>query len=475
MIVPFSRRLPALLLTATLAGAAVAVPEAASAAGASAPTLASCPRPRGAVTCSPRTLTPSLPVHSAKTFQIRQLATCGGLIYAAGTFTEIVSPNTSGHGTATFRRNNVFSFHATRPYRVTSWNPNVNGVVNTIAVGGKNCATAYLGGSFSKVHGHGVHNLAAVSTATGAVRTGFRSNANKIVDTVLLRNGRLLTGGYFTAINGSLAHYYVGLNATSGIPDTYLRLNISGNYQYQGVAANATRVHNQQLSPDGTRMLVEGDFTAVGGQPRQQIFMLSLGRTHAAVTGWTSPEFSQPCSTAEPFYLRDAAWGPTGTSIYTAATGYAPLGSKRSDQRSGLCDAVARFPVTETSVSPFWVNYTGCDSLYSVAAGFGTVYVGGHERWARNNYACDAEGPGSVSAQGMAGFVENTGRILKARDGKGLYVRSRGLGADDMMLTGAGLWIASDNQTGTSSDGKPYTSQMCQSVSGRAGICFLPS
>jgi hypothetical protein len=43
--------------------------------------------------------------------------------------------------------------------------------------------------------------------------------------------------------------------------------------------------------------------------------------------------------------------------------------------------------------------------------------------------------------------------------------RSRGLGADDMLITRAGLWIASDNFQGSSS---------CGGVSGHAGICLLP-
>jgi hypothetical protein len=42
--------------------------------------------------------------------------------------------------------------------------------------------------------------------------------------------------------------------------------------------------------------------------------------------------------------------------------------------------------------------------------------------------------------------------------------RSRGIGADDLLLTRAGLWIASDNYQG---------SQMCGKVNGLSGICFL--
>jgi hypothetical protein len=47
----------------------------------------------------------------------------------------------------------------------------------------------------------------------------------------------------------------------------------------------------------------------------------------------------------------------------------------------------------------------------------------------------------------------------------GYYSRARGLGADDMLLTGAGLWIASDNLDG---------SEMCGGPANLSGICFLP-
>ena len=47
----------------------------------------------------------------------------------------------------------------------------------------------------------------------------------------------------------------------------------------------------------------------------------------------------------------------------------------------------------------------------------------------------------------------------------GLYSRGRGIGADDMLITSAGLWIASDNEQDTA---------MCGGVFGHAGICFLP-
>jgi hypothetical protein len=48
---------------------------------------------------------------------------------------------------------------------------------------------------------------------------------------------------------------------------------------FQGVKNNATEVYNQQLSHGGTLVLVEGDFTSVGGLNRRQIFMINVSGT----------------------------------------------------------------------------------------------------------------------------------------------------------------------------------------------------
>jgi hypothetical protein len=134
-----------------------------------------------------------------------------------------------------------------------------------------------------------------------------------------------------------------------------------------------------------------------------------------------------------------------------------------------LCSVVAAFPATQSAgLSPDWINYTGCDSLYSVAADSSAVYAGGAERWADNASGCNHPGTGSVNAPGMGGFTPGaSGGTLLENSGNtaGLYSRARGLGADDMLLTGKGLWIASDNLQGSAT---------CGGVSGHAGICFLP-
>lgn len=380
------------------------------------------------------------------------------MMYAVGTFRKIVGYDAGEKKFRTFDRGNAFSFSATRPFAISGWRPNTNGTVNSIAVGGTNCSDAYLGGLFSRVRGGSVSNLAEVNTSTGSLRKNFAGNANSEVETLRLTHGTLLTGGFFTAINGSPQKYYASLDPASGQVTGYLNLNISGSYQYTGVSPNRTRVYNQQLSPDGKLLLVEGDFTSVAGQPRQQIFMLSLGSS-ASLTGWTSPEFSQECWQKEPFYIKAASWSPDGNIIYIATTGFHPNGGKTGGPRSGLCDAAAAFPASQTSVSHQWVNYTGCDSLYATVAGPGAVYFAGHERWADNSQGCNKAGTGAVPARGIVG-LSPSGSVVYTPG------RSRGLGADDLLLTTSGLWIASDNLE---------KNDMCGQRTDYSGICFLHS
>ena len=426
----------------------------------------------GPVSTKPAAGTPQL-APSGSTEQVRQLVQCGDTMYAVGTFTQI------SQGTTILTRNNAFSFSAAAPFTVTGWDPNVNGTVNSIAFNGGDCSNAYLGGKFSSIGGTTVRNIAEVSTSTGAVVTTFAHSASAVVNTLLGVDGHLLVGGAFAVINASTRGFFVSLNPTTGKDDGFLDLHISGHYVYPGVASNSTKIYNQQLSHSGALDLVEGTFTSAGGLPRQQIFMLDLATNPATVTGWSSPEFDgsqgnidvpggfpYQCSDSEPFYIRAASWSPDDSTVYIAATGFHPWNVPTSQPRSGLCDAAAAFPATQAEVPHKWINYTGCDSLYSTAADASAVYIGGHERWANNPNGCNAAGPGAVPAPGMGGIDPSTGLVLLNSGGTaGLYSKARGHGADDELITSAGLWIASDNFDGAA---------RCDGVVGHAGICFLP-
>ncbi len=432
--------------------------------------------PSGPVLSTPVTSTPHLLPNGSD--QIRQIVQCGDTMYAVGTFSQIRRNST------TYARENVFSFSATKPYAMTSWAPDVNGIVNSITFSGGNCADAYIGGKFTEIGSTSVRNIAEIDTTVGNVVTTFGHSASAKVETLASYGNHIIVGGSYTYINGSPADpYLTSLSPVTGKDDGFIRLNISGSYQYAGVSANSTNVYNQAISHGGTLDLVMGDFTSVGGLPRQQIFMLNLATTPATVTAWTSPQwdgsqgeatptdptagYPYQCATVEPFYIQAAAWSPDDSTVYIGTTGYHPNGWPiGATPRNGLCDAAAAFPSTQGTVYSDWINYTGCDSLYSVAADASAAYFAGHERWSENPNDCDAQGPVAVPAPGIEGLDPATGDLMLNSQGTaGLYSRSRGLGADDMLVTSAGLWIASDNFDG---------SEMCGGTEGLAGLCLLP-
>ena len=426
----------------------------AAAGGFATPALAGAATMSKGVSPIPTAGTPQL-VQTSTEENVRQLVQCGGMMYAVGQFTMIEQ------GGKTYTRNGVFSFSATKPYTVSGLKVDVNGEVNTIAFTEQNgCADAYLGGAFTSVHGTAVKNIAEVSTSTGAAVQSFGSNADGQVETLLGYNSHLIAGGYFTSVNDSKADpYMASLSPVTGKDDGFIHLGISGR-----VPNGPTKVYNQQLSHGGNLLLVEGNFTSVGGLPRQQIFMLNLSGSQAEVTGWTSSEFSQPCIAKESFYIRSAAWSPDDSAVYIADTGLHPLNWNHTFPLTGLCDAAAAFPATQQAVSHSWINYMGCDSLYSVAADSSAAYVAGHQRWSQNPSGCNHQGPGAIPDEGLQGLSPGNGNVELNSSGSALYTMSRA-NADDMLLTGAGLWIASSNRQGT---------VKCGGVGGHSGICFLP-
>jgi hypothetical protein len=397
--------------------------------------------PTGPVTQTPTTSTPYLSKTVTKQ-SVQLLQQCGSTMYAVGLFSAV------GRGTTTYTRSNVMSFDATTG-ALTSWAPQANAEVDTITLS-PDCSTAYLGGHFTTMNGATAKHIAAVSTSTGALKTGFTYNVNGDVTTSQYTSQGLIIGGKFTKANGVARTALASLDPTTGAVSAYANLAFSGTYPGEPTS----KVFRSYLNNTGSRLLIDGVFTSIAGQPRQQIAVLDLGASSVTLDGWYAPEFNGSCVNNESFYAKGAGWSPDGSTIYVAATGY--RGS------STLCDSASAFPSTATTVSHKWVNYTGGDSLYAVTADNYDVYIGGHERWANNPNGHDSAGPGALSRPGIGGLDPTTGQATSWNP-----TRSRGQGVTQMYLTPAGLWIASDN-------GNDGSSQMCGKKSNKGGICFLP-
>jgi hypothetical protein len=128
-------------------------------------------------------------------------------------------------------------------------------------------------------------------------------------------------------------------------------------------------------------------------------------------------------------------FAPDGSYFVIVATG-GPTGT------SGVCDAAARFETANVSstAAPTWINWTGGDTLWSVAITGSAVYVGGHQRWLDNPQGRDSAGPGAVSRPGIGAINPATGKALAWNPTK-----SRNNGTTVLYATPGGLWAGGDS------------------------------
>jgi hypothetical protein len=371
------------------------------------------------VSTNPVNYTPN--INQGAVFKVAEV---NGTLYAGGSFTTVTAAvGTTPAGTVT--RNRMVAFNAANGNISTTFAPTFNGDVWAIVSSG---TSLYVGGNFSTVNGVARRGLVKIDATTGAVDPAFNANLNSNVSEAALVNGRLIISGVFTK-------KIQAVNPATGANTGYINIPVTGS-----VASNAgaVQVYRFAVNPAGTRLVGVGNFTTVGGAPHSRVFMLNLDATAASVSSWNYPPSAQMCAaTSIPDYMRDVDFSPDGSYFVTVSTGFVP---QTGQIGIALCDAATRFETaTLAPFRPTWINYTGGDTLHSVAVSDQAVYVQGHQRWLDNPQGRDSAGPGAVSRPGIGAIGPTTGKALAWNPTK-----DRGVGGKDLLVTARGLWVASD-------------------------------
>jgi hypothetical protein len=326
-------------------------------------------------------------------------------------------------------RNNLFSFDVSTGVP-TGWTPDVNGEVNAIQY---IAPYLYVGGGFTAADGvSGQLVRYRVDGGTPVIDQGWQpARVSAKVTDLDYTGGQLL-------VAGSFRKKLTALDPDTGRDTGYINLEVSGSVKPNG--AGPIQVLRIAVSPDGSRLVGIGNFTTIGTASRPRAFMLDLGAGSATVASWYYQPLVNTCAAASlAAQLRDVDFSPDGSYFVLAATGYIP---KSGGVGRDICDAAARF---ETAIAnptrPTWINYTGGDTLHSVAATGAAVYVGGHQRWLDNPLGNNSAGPGAVPRQGIGAIDPTTGKALPWNPGK-----TRGVGTTVIYPTATGVWFGSDGR-----------------------------
>ncbi len=357
---------------------------------------------------------------------VNTFAQVGSVMYAGGTFHIVQNPNRK----VTWTRSNLFSFDVNTG-EPTNWAPQVDGEVwRTFYI----APYLYVGGSFTTADGvSGRLVRYRVDSGTPVIDPSWSAQGVKrpVLDLDYV-GGRLIVAGSFTK-------RLVALDPDTGRDTGYINVGITGSVKVNG--AGPTEVDRIAVNPAGTRLVGIGNFTTVGGAFRERAFMLDLGATSATLASWYYAPLTNDCAASKlRAQLRDVDFSPDGSYFVIAATGWVPATS--SGINRDICDAAARF---ETNIAnptrPTWINYTGGDTLHSIAATGAAVYVGGHQRWLNNPFGRDSAGSGAVSRQGIGAIDPASGLALPWNPGK-----TRGVGTKFIYATSTGIWFGSDGR-----------------------------
>ncbi|MEV4412639.1 delta-60 repeat domain-containing protein [Catellatospora sp. NPDC049609] len=349
------------------------------------------------------------------------MALLGDIVVVGGEFTT----TTDALRRAPARRRNLMAFRLSDG-QITPLDVDLNGPVYALAQAPD--GSLLVGGDFTVVNGRERRSLARVDPVTGRVHRSFYAPVDGDVRTLAVHGSDLYVGGFYRSVRGLSRAGLARLDAMSGQPDEGFDPGLA-----QGVN-NRPRAEAMSLSPDGSRLVVIGNFTRVQGRNRQQLAEFDVTGPQAALTDWSTAFYgADRCDSRFDSYVRGIDHSPDGEYFVVVTTGH--------DSGPDLpCTSAARFETAGPGEhAPTWINHTGGHSLYAVAATGSAVYVGGHQLWQDNTYGHKTMGPGAVRRPGIAALDPATGRALDWNP-----TRSRGEGVRAFLVSPQGLLVGSD-------------------------------
>lgn len=414
----------AFLITAVVATIVAITPSTTADAGAPQPTLVN--------------TVPSVNTPNVNNGVVHTIVQVGSTIVIGGTFTSI-----TGHGASgAVNRPYLAAFDQSTGALIPGFAPRLDGEVHGLTAG-RSPGTVVVAGAFGKVNGVAAKSLAVLNVSTGALAAGFKAAAmNGQAYASRLAGARLIVVGSFTTVGGVAHGGIVALNATTGALDPYLAITLTGHHNYDGTGSQGpVGGRGLDVSPDGTKAVVIGNFKNANGVLHDQVVMLNLGATAGTINAnWNTAAYTARCfANLFDSYVSDVDFSPDGSYFAIAATGGT---GKNTDGTHALCDSATRWATNATgaNVQPVWADFTGSDTFWSIAVTGTAIYAGGHQRWVNNFSGPNAAGQGAVPRPGIVALDPVNGMPFSWNPGR----NPRGDGAYALLATSLGLYVGSD-------------------------------
>ena len=177
----------------------------------------------------------------------------GSTVFAGGEFTQARPFGVASGGTGTVSRSNLLAYSLTTGVLDPSFHPTFNGKVADMAVTPDGTKLVVVG-NFTQVNGVTRNRIAMFDVATKALITPtVVPNANASIKGVAVTNSTIFLGGSFSTINAAARSHVASV------------LIGSGAVQALKVPVDNGTVTSIVVSPDGTQIVIGGNFTTVGG------------------------------------------------------------------------------------------------------------------------------------------------------------------------------------------------------------------
>jgi hypothetical protein len=364
--------------------------------------------------------------------RVEAVAKVGSRIIVGGTFTSV--KNWQGSALPQ-TRNFLFAYSAITGKLDTAFVPVVNASVLALAPASDG-TSVYVGGAFSQVNGIARTGLVKLDTATGATVAAFKGNVGGggFVADLDVVGGKLYAVGTFGKCRSVARARLCAMSEATGTLDTDLNLPLT-DYNPTVGAPQFMPEYHLDVAADGSKMMIVGNFSKIGGVTRTQIAQVDLTTSPDSVTGWSTSRY--PFQGGLRTYVNGVDIDQTGTFLIVAA-GCCP--TYVNGEPIILGDHITRFEMNATGeVAPTWYTASFVDTFTTVAISGPVVYVGGHFRGVNQRTSGDTTG--GVMRKGLAALDVDNGVPFNWNPG-----RDRGWGTLDSLLTSDQLIIGHDTR-----------------------------